>query len=102
MTSGLPTRRPVVQVANLGSLAARPGLPCIAVRAGIRGDADREVLSRRRLRGSAVGAKPAEEHAGGVGLRPAGVACCVHESLVGGSSVQFVDVLLGDDGGEVW
>lgn len=58
-------------------------------------------LSRHRLCVGEVAAKPADDHAGGVGVGPAGLAGRVRESVVGGGSVQLGDVLLGDDGGEM-
>jgi hypothetical protein len=60
------------------------------------------VSSRRWLRGSAAEAKSAADDGAGVGVGPAGVAGCVHESVVGGGAVQLADVLLSDDGGDVW
>ena len=59
-------------------------------------------LSRRGLRVGEEAAKPSSENGAGLGVGPADVAGRLHESVVGGGSVQFVDVLLGGDGGELW
>ena len=76
---------------------------CPAFRfARYRNDIDRKrPLSRHRLCVGEVAVKPADDHAGGVGVGPAGLAVRVRESMVGGGSVQLGDVLLGDDGGEM-
>lgn len=89
------------RLAKLGSAVCAGCLPCVSLR-GYRNDLDRKrPLSRRRLRVCEVAAKPADEHADGVGVAAAGVAGCVRESVLCGGSVQFGDVLLGDDGGEM-
>ena len=69
---------------------------------GYRNDLDRKrPLSRHRLCVGEVAAKTADDHAGGVGVGPAGLARRVRESVVGGDSVQFGDALLGDGVGEM-
>jgi hypothetical protein len=71
---------------------------------GCRNDLDRtRPLSRHRLCVGEVAAKPSDDHVGGpgVGGGPAGLAGRVRESVVGGDSVQFGDVLLGDGVGEM-
>jgi hypothetical protein len=69
---------------------------------GYRNDLDRKrPLSRHRLCVGEVAVKPADDHAGGVGVGSAGLAGRVRESVAGGGSVQLGDVLLGDDGGEM-
>lgn len=83
-----------------GARFAAPACPA-CVRTGIGQQRRSWGLSRRRLRGSEAAAKPAEEHAAGIGVRPAGLAGRVHEPVVGGGSVQFGDLLLGDGVGEM-
>lgn len=86
---------------NSGLPRAPGACPACHLR-GYRNDLDRKrPLSRHRLRVCEVAAKPADEHADGVGVAAAGVAGCVRESVLCGGSVQFGDVLLGDDGGEM-
>ncbi len=59
-------------------------------------------LSRRGLRVGEEAAKPSSENGAGLGVGLADVAGRLRESVVGGGSVQFVDVLVGGDGGELW
>jgi hypothetical protein len=84
------------------SLSRAPaGLPAFRF-ARYRNDIDRKrPLSRHWVCVGEVAAKPADHHAGGVGVGSAGLAGRVRESVVGGGSVQLGDVLLGDDGGEM-
>jgi hypothetical protein len=89
-------------LAKLGSLACAGGPALRFVSRGIANDIDRKrPLSRHWLCVGEVAAKPADDHAGGVGVGSAGLAGRVRESVVGGGAVQLGDVLLGDDGGEM-
>ena len=87
---GRGSAAPGLRGRTLVAVCARVAMPTVGL------------LSRRGLRGSEAATEPTDEHDSGIAPRAAVDAGRRGQSRAGGGSVKLGDVLLGDDGGEMW